>query len=962
MAQTKVSLVDLNANELILDLDGDTSLHSSTDDQIDIKIAGADDFTFTANAFNVLASSNATFADSSEARFGAGTDLQIYHDGTNSFIENKTGALKIATETSGIAITLGHTTSEVTIADNLTVTGTLTASTSITVGSAALTEAELEKLDGITNGTVIANKAIVTDANIDITGGRNITITGELDAATLDISGAIDVAGNSVLASLDVTAVATAATFEPDGDTAAGDNAAIGFTAAEGLILTGQGSTNDVTIKNDADADVIEIPTGTVNVTMAGTLGVTGVVSGAGFTAGNAVLAEAELELLDGLTAGTAIASKVVTTDANIDTSGQRNLTISGELDAATGDFSGAVDVAGATTTAALTASGVVTANAGVVVDNFTLDGTTLALSSGDFTVDVAGDILLDAGDSDLRILQGGTDYCKITKDGNNTAIKSQISDGDLILRGSDGGSQVDALTFDMSAAGAATFNDKITAVGTSVFTNLDISGDIDVDGTTNLDVVDIDGAVNMATTALVTGVLTTTAATVFNGGFASNADSSIGGTTPTLTIGDGGAEDAKILFDGNAQNFYIGLDDSTDKLTIGLGNALGTTPGFTMDENTNVVFPDNQVTIQTTGTGDHLTLVSTDAGAGSGPILKLFRNSATAADGDNLGFIKFFGKEESDGDEAGYVQLQGKIVDSAAGSPDGALNVEIVVNDSGKSAMLLGPTEAVFNNDSIDIDFRVESNGNANMIFVDGGNNHVCIGTATDHGGVLNVDGPILMSESDTLLLRITSSGSDVKFQNRVADKDISFEGIDGSSAITALHLDMATAGTATFNDNIVMGTAGKGIHLGVTSATAANLLDDYEEGTYTPVFTVASGSLTVHSSHNTLAYTKIGRVVHVQGEIRFSAISSPSGNMSLNLPFAVADLAEGAARFTSAPIGQSSFSGTPNQTYYMRVTGEGVDTAFIATHNSGSDTGVNANQVSTSTEMIVSFTMIAA
>ena len=57
----------------------------------------------------------------------------------------------------------------------------------------------------------------------------------------------------------------------------------------------------------------------------------------------------------------------------------------------------------------------------------------------------------------------------------------------------------------------------------------LTVTGDIDVDGTTNLDIVDIDGAVNMATTALVTGVLTTTAATVFNGGFASNADSTMG-------------------------------------------------------------------------------------------------------------------------------------------------------------------------------------------------------------------------------------------------------------------------------------------------------------------------------------------------------------------------------------------------------------------------------------------------
>jgi len=58
---------------------------------------------------------------------------------------------------------------------------------------------------------------------------------------------------------------------------------------------------------------------------------------------------------------------------------------------------------------------------------------------------------------------------------------------------------------------------------------DIDLEGSIDVNGTANLDIVDIDGAVNMATTALVTGVLTTTAATVFNGGFASNADSTMG-------------------------------------------------------------------------------------------------------------------------------------------------------------------------------------------------------------------------------------------------------------------------------------------------------------------------------------------------------------------------------------------------------------------------------------------------
>ena len=68
---------------------------------------------------------------------------------------------------------------------------------------------------------------------------------------------------------------------EASGDTAAGDNAAMGYTAAEGLILTGQGSTNDVTIKNDADADVLEIPTGTTNVTVVGDVTASGNISGA---------------------------------------------------------------------------------------------------------------------------------------------------------------------------------------------------------------------------------------------------------------------------------------------------------------------------------------------------------------------------------------------------------------------------------------------------------------------------------------------------------------------------------------------------------------------------------------------------------------------------------------------------------------------------------------------------------
>ena len=57
-------------------------------------------------------------------------------------------------------------------------------------------------------------------------------------------------------------------------------------------------------------------------------------------------------------------------------------------------------------------------------------------------------------------------------------------------------------------------------------------------------------------------------------------------------------------------------------------------------------------------------------------------------------------------------------------------------------ASITLESGETVFNEDSADIDFRVESNGNDNMIIVDGGNDHVNIGTATDLGATLNVSG----------------------------------------------------------------------------------------------------------------------------------------------------------------------------------------------------------------------------
>ncbi len=94
--------------------------------------------------------------------------------------------------------------------------------------------------------------------------------------------------------------VGTSGTFLPEGDTAAGDDAAVGYTAAEGLILTGQGSTSDVTIKNDADATVMSIATGTTGATFAGDV----IVPDGDFILGSTAVTStaAELNILDGVT------------------------------------------------------------------------------------------------------------------------------------------------------------------------------------------------------------------------------------------------------------------------------------------------------------------------------------------------------------------------------------------------------------------------------------------------------------------------------------------------------------------------------------------------------------------------------------------------------------------------------------------------------------------------------------
>ena len=234
--------------------------------------------------------------------------------------------------------------------------------------------------------------------------------------------------------------------------------------------------------------------------------------------------------------------------------------------------------------------------------------------------------------------------------------------------------------------------------------------------------------------------------------------DFTISGTTPFLTIGDAGAEDAGIIFDGNAQDFYIGLDDSTDDLVFGKGSALGTTQAIAIDENMDVAIgPTSNVTITNDGNEDTLTLVSTDADANAGPSIVLNRDSGSPADNDIAGIFTFRADNDA-GEATDYCRFRSHLEDVSNGAEDGQFRLFTLVNGSELSRIQIDSGEVVFNEDSAALDFRVESNGNANMLVVDGTNNCVGVG-AVNTSRTFNVTTPSSYSQYAASFVNASSS-----------------------------------------------------------------------------------------------------------------------------------------------------------------------------------------------------------
>jgi prepilin-type processing-associated H-X9-DG protein len=227
-------------------------------------------------------------------------------------------------------------------------------------------------------------------------------------------------------------------------------------------------------------------------------------------------------------------------------------------------------------------------------------------------------------------------------------------------------------------------------------------------------------------------------------------------------------------------------------------------------------------------------------------------------------------------------------------------------------------------NESSADVDFRVESNGDANMLFVDGGNDKVGISTNAPSAKIHidnDTDQFAMFVDSDyreNTRFHSTESnqGTRVVITNGSITSDAGFGFNVGNGGDNKIEIGTATsAGSITSlmtidsggdvdieTGDIFFSSAGKGICLGVTSNTDSNTLDDYEEGTWTMALTCSgSGTITINTSNDTGHYTKIGRMVHCVGYFNVSAISSPVGRLNISLPFTPATLTEGGTAFAS-------------------------------------------------------------
>lgn len=403
---------------------------------------------------------------------------------------------------------------------NTSVSGSVTAG-SFVIGSADINENDLESIDGITAGTVAASKAAVVDTNKDITGFRNVTLTGELDAGSLDVSGDADIDGTTNLDIVDIDGAVSI-----DATTTIGTNNKIQFRDTALYI----NSSTDGQLDLVADTE-IQIAATTIDIN------------------GN-VLLSADLSVGDDLT----IEGGLIDLRSNSGSASQIKFYCE-VSNAHAQTLTAQAHSVGASNTLTLPAgssSTLVSETHTQTLTNKTLTAPTITGTAVMADLDISGDVDVDG------TLE--TDALSIA----STTVTSTAAELNYNDTGASVGTVVASKTVTVDANKDVSSFRNITLTGELDAGSLDISGDADIDGTLEADAMTLNGTAITTTATLSTGISNGNVL-VATSGVADNDFLRVDGTSIE------GRSASEVLSDIGATTAALAADEAT-ALAIALG------------------------------------------------------------------------------------------------------------------------------------------------------------------------------------------------------------------------------------------------------------------------------------------------------------------------------------------------------------------------------------------------------
>tara|TARA_R100001015_G_C4635042_1_gene203235 strand:+ start:6683 stop:10222 length:3540 start_codon:yes stop_codon:yes gene_type:complete len=452
-----------------------------------------------------------------------------------------------------------------------------------------------------------------------------------------------------------------------------------------------------------------------------------------------------------------------------------------------------------------LTLTGVITGGS-LVADNITIDGTEIDLSSGDLTIDVAGDIYLDADGGDIFLRDAGATYGSLTNNSGNLIIKSGTTtsatftganvafagnvtvDGNLDVTGS----------FDMSDA-------NITNIGSIALDTITSDGNtITLDATTDI-VLDAGGAdVTLKDDGSTFGSLTN------NSGELQIKS----GSTPTAAIEFSGANTTlkgNLTVDGNLS---MGTDSITNVTTIAANSYLNNSGDLTLDSSSNIVLDadGSHIFLKNNGTefgalvdssGQLHIRSGSDGTSSSNTAIELsngnvtFSNTVTISSTNHLRF----------GDSGTYIHQ------SADGVLDLVSDNEIEIN-----ATTIDMNGAVDISGNLSIGGNLDVTGSFDMSDANITNiGSIALDTITNDGSDITLDssGTIILDADNSGQIEFkdngvsygsvnSSGGTGMNLLVSQADENFEIYGTDGSTVIKALEISMANDGAALFKSSV--------------------------------------------------------------------------------------------------------------------------------------------------------------